>query len=86
MHVIAIQISTIENQPTLWSLYDANRAECCFLWLYMFKAAPQAGSALEFMRAMPGKCLHTVVPQFSDLFFCSSFHWHLLSLSFGRNF
>lgn len=51
MHVIAIQISAIENQPTLWSLYDANRVECSFLWLYMFKAAPRAGSALEFMRA-----------------------------------
>lgn len=89
MHVIAIQISAIENQSTLWFLYDANRGRDAFYASICSRKRLRQDllwNLWEQKAAMPGKCLHTAVPQFSDLFFYYLlFHWHMLSRSWGRN-
>lgn len=60
MHVIAIQIRAIENQPTLWFLYDANRAEGRFLWLYMLKEIASGRICIGIYESKWQLCLESV--------------------------
>lgn len=60
MHVIAIQIRAIENQPTLWFLYDVNRVEGRFLWLYMLKERASGRICIGIYESKWQLCLESV--------------------------